>query len=70
MYRQRFIKHGNSLAVVVPVEVVRHLGIKRGDFCDLKVTIDEEILIKKPSGGSQEHGFETSEEELSHNPDE
>jgi len=37
MFYQTLIKHGNSLAVVIPAEVCRELKIHRGDGVKLKV---------------------------------
>lgn len=34
---QRIIKHGNSLAVVIPVEICRELKLNRGDHLELQL---------------------------------
>lgn len=43
---QRIIKVGNSLAVVLPVEIVRGLEIQRGDVVALSVTQSDQVVIK------------------------
>ena len=67
MYRQRFIKHGHSLAVVIPVEVCRFLNIKWGDYCDLQFTVDNDLIIKKHSVRSVEEIIEAEEEATQEN---
>lgn len=37
MTYQRIIKHGNSLAVVIPAQIARDLGFKRGDYLEMWV---------------------------------
>ena len=34
---QKIIKHGNALAVVIPVQQLRELGLKRGEYVELRV---------------------------------
>lgn len=43
---QRVIKVGTSLAVVLPVQITRGLGIQRGDFVALSATQVDRIVIK------------------------
>lgn len=55
----KVIKNGNSLAVVIPINILRELGIKRGDqivfaiaegdvICMRKITDAEKLKIKPP----------------------
>ena len=41
------IRHGNALAVVVPVEYCRYLQIKRGDYCGMALNEREQIVIEQ-----------------------
>jgi AbrB family looped-hinge helix DNA binding protein len=41
------VQVGKSLKVTIPVEVARHLGIKKGDLVDLWVDNNHIILEKK-----------------------
>lgn len=43
---QRVIKVGTSLAVVLPVQLVRGLEIQRGDVVALSATQADQIVIK------------------------
>lgn len=43
----RVIKTGNSLSVVLPVEITRALEIKRGDLVTYGVLTAGEIIIRK-----------------------
>lgn len=47
MYVKKIIKHGNSLALVIPVEVCRHYDFKRGDFCLVSVDGENDIVVQK-----------------------
>lgn len=47
MYVKKVIKHGNSLALVIPKEVCRHYDLKRGDFCVVSVDGENDIVIQK-----------------------
>lgn len=39
-------KWGNSLAMRIPAEYVRHLGVKEGDRVEAHVTLDGSISIR------------------------
>ena len=42
---QKIIKHGNSLAVVIPVEACEALALKRGAFVVLRFPTDKVIML-------------------------
>lgn len=45
MLVQKIIKHGNSLAVVIPVRACEALAIKRGNLVVLQIPNSETILL-------------------------
>ncbi len=47
MIYRKVLRHGNSLAIVLPAQVCRHLQIARGDFVLMGLTEDERLVIKK-----------------------
>ena len=42
-------KWGNSLAMRIPSEIVRHLGLREGDSVDAQLTVDGALTIR-PAG--------------------
>ncbi len=42
----RIAKWGNSLAVRIPVEYVRHVGLKEGDTVHASLTVDGALAIR------------------------
>ena len=46
MYVKKVIKHGNSLAVVIPADLCRDLLINRGDFVALAWDKDNGIVLR------------------------
>ena len=51
--RQKIIKAGNSLAVVVPAKFIKRLGIRKGDWVELKLQISRNKIIYTFSGVQQ-----------------
>ena len=47
MYLQKIIKHGNSLAVVLPVQLCHAWEIKRGDNIALTIQKMEFLVVQK-----------------------
>lgn len=47
MYLQKIIKHGNSLAVVLPVQLCRAGDFKRGDNIALIVKDEGFLIVQK-----------------------
>ena len=47
MWVKKILRHGNSLAVVVPIELRRSLQINRGDFVIIALGNDNTFHIKK-----------------------
>ena len=45
-------KWGNSLAMRIPSEVVRHFGLRDGDTVDAQLTVDGALTIR-PAGWSR-----------------
>ena len=45
MMVQKIIKHGNSLAVVIPVEATHAMGIKKGDLVVLVFPSENHIML-------------------------
>ncbi len=43
---QRVIKNGNSLVVVLPADLVRGLGIQRGDLVQLHATSAQILSVR------------------------
>lgn len=50
---QKVIKTGNSLAVTVPAEFVRMVGVRAGDEVKVRLKPDEGIAIFSFSGAKQ-----------------
>ena len=46
-FEVKAVQVGNSLKVTIPVEVTRHLGIKKGDTVEMWVDNSHIILEKK-----------------------
>ena len=51
--RQRVIKSGNSLVVVIPMEFVKSVGIKRGDGVTVETCPEEAKIFYKFTGWQQ-----------------
>lgn len=49
-FEVKVVEVGNSLRVAIPREIVRALGIQKGDML-LMTTNDSEILLRKPPTG-------------------
>lgn len=47
MYVKKIVQHGNSLALIIPIQVCRHYDFKRGDFCVVSVDGENDIVIQK-----------------------
>lgn len=47
MYVKKIIKHGNSFALVIPIEICRYYDLKRGDFCVVSVNSENDLVIQK-----------------------
>lgn len=47
MFVKKIIKHGNSLALIIPIQIIRHYDLKRGDFCVVSVDGENDIVIQK-----------------------
>lgn len=47
MYVKKIVQHGNSLALIIPIEVCRHYDLTRGDFCAMSVNGENDIVIQK-----------------------
>ena len=45
MLVQKIIKHGNSLAIVIPANLCKVQGLKRGDFLVLRFRDDETFIV-------------------------
>ena len=57
MGEQKIIKTGNSLAVTVPSEFVKMLGIKAGQRVKVRVEPAEGIVVYTFSGSSKQLSF-------------
>lgn len=51
--KQKILKTGGSLCVVVPAEFVRIAGIKKGDKVNVQINADAAKVIYKFSGTKQ-----------------
>lgn len=47
MYVKKIVQHGNSLALIIPIEICRHYEMTRGDFCVVSVDAENDIVIRK-----------------------
>lgn len=47
MFVKKIIKHGNSLALIIPIQIIRHYDLKRGDFCVVSVDGENNIVVQK-----------------------
>lgn len=47
MYVKKIVRHGNSLALIIPIQVCRHYDLKRGDFCVVSVDGANDIVVQK-----------------------
>jgi len=47
MYVKKIVRHGNSFALIIPIEICRHFDLKRGDFCAVSVDGENDIVIQK-----------------------
>lgn len=51
--KQKIIKAGNSLAVVVPSKFVKKLGIRKGDYVELHLHVSKNKIVYTFSGVQQ-----------------
>ena len=47
MWLQRVLRHGNALAIVIPVAVARVSTLRRGDYVALVLDVHGQLIIKK-----------------------
>jgi bifunctional DNA-binding transcriptional regulator/antitoxin component of YhaV-PrlF toxin-antitoxin module len=47
-FEVKVVEVGNSLRIAIPVEILRAIGIQKGDML-LMTTNDSQIVIRKPS---------------------
>ena len=47
MWLQRVLRHGNALAIVIPVAVARASTLRRGDHVALVLDVYGQLIIKK-----------------------
>lgn len=47
MFINKVVKHGNTLAVTLPVNISRYLSIERGDYVVGMVTKESAVLFVK-----------------------
>lgn len=51
---QRVIKQGNSLAVILPVEITRGLEIQRGDLISVSVVSAQQVVLELFTASEEE----------------
>mgnify|MGYP001595295514 FL=1 len=47
MWVQRVLRHGNAVAIVIPVAIARALTLRRGDHVVLALDAHTQLIIKK-----------------------
>ena len=45
-YRRKLMKFQNAYAVTIPIELIRSLKLKRGDYVEMYLLPDASLLIK------------------------